>query len=186
MISATDLKSGVSFSLDGKPYLVLKYFQQKMGRGRGIVKLSLRNLLTGASEEKTFNSTLKVEEIKTQKKKLQYLYKDNQEAVFMDPTNYEQISIPLEVVGDQLAFIQEGNSIDILFWGDKPLSVDLPPKVTLTVLETSPGVKGNTASNVYKPAELENGLEVKVPLFIKKGDRVRVDTRTGEYVERAK
>jgi elongation factor P len=104
----------------------------------------------------------------------------------MDPKNYEQIEIPLSVLGDQIVYIKEGESVNILFWEDKPLSVELPPKIELTVAEADPGVKGNSASNIYKPAVLENGLKTKVPLFINPGDKIRVDTRTGEYIERAK
>lgn len=186
MIEATNLKNGTTFSMDGKPYRVIKYTHQKIARGGGTVKLSVRNLATGGSEEKTFSSSAKVEEINTIKKPLQYLYSDDANAVFMDTTSFEQIEIPLTVVKNRLPYIKEGQNVDILFWENKPLSVDIPPKVTLEVVETVPGVKGNSATNIYKPAELENGLKIKVPLFIKKGDRIRVDTRTGEYTERVK
>ena len=150
------------------------------------MKLSVRNLSTGGLEQKTLSSSVKVEEIETVKKRMQFLYGDSSVASFMDPGTYEQIEIPLEVLGEAINFIKEGEEVDVLFWDEKALSVDIPPKVTLEVSETPPGVKGDTASNVYKPAVLENGLKVKVPLFIKTGDKIRVDTRTGEYVERAK
>jgi len=186
MISATDLKNGVTFKLDGDPYKVVKYTHQKIGRGGANIKLKIRNLKTGDLEDKTFNSTYKVEEIQTSKKPLQYLYKDEDNVTFMDPSNFEQMEIPVESISDELPFIKEGQNVDVLLWDGKPLSLDLPPKVTLEVAETDPGVRGDTASNVYKSAILENGLSVKVPLFIKKGDKVRVDTRSGEYVERTK
>lgn len=196
MIQATDLKAGVTFQLDGKPYKVLKYTHSKLGRGGANVVVSIRNLETGDLRDMTFKSSHKVEEISTTKKQLQYLYSNASSAVFMDPSSYEQVEIPKIVVGDDLAYIKEGGNCDILFWSpstgsgqaseDIPLSVELPPKVKLKVMETSPGVRGNTASNAYKPAKLENGVEVKVPLFINEGETIIVDTRTGEYVERAR
>lgn len=186
MIGVTDLKNGKTFLFEGKPYKVLKYFHQKIGRGGATVRVTVRNLATGQSEEKTFNSSHKVEEISTGKKELQYLYSDADTAYFMDPATYEQIEIPLSVVGDETAYIKEGEAVTVLFWGDKPLSIEIPPKVTLKVKETTPGVKGNSATNIYKQAVLENGAKVKVPLFIKTNDKIVVDTRTGEYVERAK
>ena len=184
MISATDLKNGITFEMDGKPYLVTKYELQKIARGGGTVKLALRNLQNGFFETKTMNSTYKVDEISTLKRKLQYLYKDADNAVFMDGRTYDQVEIPLEIIGDNISFIKEGEEVNVLFWNDKALSVDIPPNVVLKVSQTDPGVKGNSATNVYKPAKLENGLEVKVPLFIKVGDQIRVDTRSSSYVER--
>lgn len=194
MISATELKNGKTFLLNGKPYKVVKYIHSKIGRGGASVKLDIRNLETGKLEKKTFNSTVKVEEINTIKKPLQYLFSDGSNATFMDQSSYEQTEIPISLVKTELRFIKEGDTIDVLFWSfggdqdkdDKPLSIDISPKATLKIKQTDPGVKGDTASNVYKPAKLENGIQLKVPLFIKIGDRVTVDTRTGEYIERAK
>lgn len=185
MIAATDLRSGVTFLSDNKPYRVIKYNLIKMGRGGATVRVTARDLLSGTVEDKTFSSNVKVEEVVTSKRKLTFLYSDAKVATFMDPETFEQVEIPFEVISSELPYIKEGETADILFWGDKPLSIDIPPKVTLRVVETAPGVKGNSATNVFKPAKLENGLEVKVPLFIKSGDLIRVDTRTGEYVERA-
>lgn len=186
MIQVTDLKAGKAFLLESKPYKVIKYTHQKIGRGGANVKLSVRNLNNGNLEEKTFNATKKVEEISTVKKPLQFLYIDKGRGIFMDSRSYEQVEIPVAIVQDQLMYIKEGESIDVLFWDEKPLSFDIPPKVTLKVADTVPGVKGNSATNIYKPATLENGVKIRVPLFIKKGEKIRVDTRTGEYVERAK
>ncbi len=184
-IAATSLKNGTTFLSNDKPYVVIKYNHIKVGRGGAVVRVTARNLETGAIEEKTYSANVKVEDINTSKRKLQYLYNDNVNAVFMDPQSYEQIEIPVTVLSSELNFIKEGEDANVLFWDDKALSVEIPPKVTLKIKETSPGVKGNSATNMFKPATLENGLEVKVPLFIKVGDSVRVDTRTGEYVERA-
>jgi elongation factor P len=184
MISATDLKNGKTFEMDGKTYKVLKYRHQKIGRGGANVKLKVVNLKTGEKSQKTLNSTVKVEEIDTSKKPLQYLFKDNQNTIFMDSNTYEQIEIPFSLIKEEIQYIKEGQDVDVLFVKDEPVSVDIPAKVNLEVTETVPGVKGDTTSNVYKPAKLENGMSVKVPLFIKKGEKIRVDTRTGEYVER--
>lgn len=187
MLSATDLKNGTAFIYYGKPYQVIKYSLIKMGRGGAVVKVLAKNLETGSIEDKSFSSNVTFDEANTFKRKLQYLYKDTVNAVFMDPQNYEQIEIPLSILGEQAtSFMKEGENIDVLFWEEKALSVELPPKIELKVIEADPGVKGNSASNIYKPAVLENGLKTKVPLFINSGDKIRVDTRTGEYVERAK
>lgn len=170
----------------GKPYQVIKYSLIKMGRGGAVVKVSARNLEKGTVNEISYSSNVTVEEANTSKRKLQYLYKDAISAVFMDPKSFEQIEIALDIIGEQIKFVKEGDSVDVLFWEDKALSIELSPKVELKVIEADPGVKGNSATNIYKPAVLENGLQLKVPLFINPGDRVRVDTRTGEYIERAK
>jgi len=184
MVTATELKVGTTFLLDNKPHKVIKYNHQKIGRGGANVKLSLRNLESGALVEKTFGSANKFEEVSTLKRPLQYLYADDQTAVFMNPESYDQVELPLEVIGDDLSYLQEGANVDVLFWGQKPLSLELPPKLTFTVTSTPPGIKGNSATNLFKSATLENNLTVKVPLFIKSGDKIRVDTRTGEYIER--
>lgn len=184
MISATQLRNGKTFQIDETPYQVLKYEHVKMGRGGATVRISARNLRTGGVEERTFSTGTTVEEIATIKRRLQYLYSDVGNAIFMDPKSYEQVEVKKGILGTQLAFLKEGQEADVLFWEDEALDIDLPPKVVLAVTETAPGVKGNSATNIYKSAVLENGLQVKVPLFIKVQDKVKVDTRTGEYVER--
>jgi len=196
MIEATNLKAGITFLKDGKPYKVLKYTHTKIARGGGTVKLSVRNLESGKIENKTFNSNARVDDIQTSKKPLQFLYQYATNASFMDSRTFEQIEIPLKILGEQIKFIKEGSEVNVLFWSPstssgqasdmEALSVDIPPKVTLKVKETVPGVKGDSATNVFKSAVLENNLELKVPLFIKTGDKINVDTKTGEYVERIK
>ncbi len=186
MIEATRLKNGSTFKMEGKPYKVIKYFHQKIGRGGATVKLSLRNLETGGLEDKTMNSSAKVEEITTRKITLQLLFSDNETATCMDPTTYEQIEVPKSLIEDELAFVKEGENVDVLFWEERPLSIEIPTKVTMKIIDTAPGAKGNSATNVFKSATIENGLTVKVPLFVNKGELVRIDTRTKEYVERAK
>lgn len=185
MINATDLKNGKTFLDKGKPYKVIKYNHVKIGRGGAIVRVNARNLESGGIEEKTFSSNIKVEDVQTVKKQLQYLFGDGNNATFMDPKTYDQIEVPVSIIENELPFIKEGQNVNLLFWDDKPLSIEIQPKVVLTVSDTPPGVKGDTASNVYKQAILENGISVKVPLFVNKGEKIVVDTRTGEYVERA-
>jgi elongation factor P len=186
MINSTDLKNGTTFLSYGKPFKVIKYSFIKIGRGGAIVRVTARNLETGGIEEKTYSSNVKVEDFSTTKRKLQYLYNDGKVASFMDPLSYEQVEIPIGTLKSELTYIKEGEIVDIVFWDDKPLSVDISPKVILKVTDTAPGIKGNSTANAYKSAILENGLNVKVPLFVNNGDKIRVDTRTGEYVERAK
>lgn len=192
MINATDLKGGVTFLHYGKPYQVLKYNLVKMGRGSATVRVNSRNLENGGIEEISYQSNASVEAAQTSKKVLQFLYKDDQTAYFMNPQSFDQVEIPLKVLGDQVLYIKEGENVTVLFWAapDKEkqvaLSVEIPPKVVLEVVQTDPGVKGNSATNIYKPAILENGLKVKVPLFVNVGEKIRVDTRNGEYIERAK
>lgn len=184
MINSTDLRNGTTFIVDGQPYVVLEYKFIKMGRGGATVRVTAKNLKTGSTEEKTYSSNVTVEDAQTSKKALQYLYQDGEEVVFMDPRSYEQASIARKVLKDQIPYLREGDTVNVLYWGEEPLSVELPLKIELKVTDTDPGIKGNSAANMLKNAVLENGLTVRVPLFIKNGDRVRVDTRTGSYVER--
>ena len=186
MIKATDLKNGTTFLDNNKPYKVIKYTHVKIGRGGATVRVTARNLESGSVEEKTFSSNVKVEDVQTFKRQLQFLYADGKVVTFMDPKTYEQIEITTDILESELPFVKEGENVTVLFWDDKPLSIDIPPKVILTISDTPPGVKGNSATNMFKQATLENNLKVKVPLFVNKGERIVVDTRTGEYVERAK
>lgn len=185
-VNATDLRAGISFLYEGKPFKVTKYNLIKMGRGGATVRVNCINLENGANIEHAFSSNLSFEKIELSKRKLQYLYKDGKMATFMDPTSYDQIEVPLIILGTDVYYIKEGEEVNILFWGERAMSVDLPPKVTLKVIDCDPGVKGNSASNFLKSAKLENGLDVKVPLFIKIGEKIRVDTRSGDYIERSK
>jgi elongation factor P len=192
MIEATSLKNGTTFIQSGKPYKVVKYAFQKLGRGGATVRITARNLLNANLEEKTFNSSARVDGIDTLKRVLTFLYIEGKIAVFMEPKNFEQFEIPLSLIEDEVRFISEGETVTVLFWRgggddgqDLPLSLEIPPKVTMKISQTDPGIKGNSAANMYKSAVLENGMEIRVPLFIKAGDKVRVDTGSGEYVERA-
>lgn len=186
MISATELRAGRTFQEDGQPYLVLKYEHTKMGRGTANIKVKVKNLKTGSVTEKTFISGARVEEILTQKKKLQYLYSDQSSYYFIEPKSFEQFTIPVKLLREQVDFLKEGIEVNILFVEEEPVSVELAPKMKFKIKETGPGVKGNSATNIFKPATLDNGMKIKVPLFIKTGEKIWVDTRTGEYVERVR
>ena len=186
MIEASDLKNGTTFLSYGKPYKVIKYTHIKVGRGGAIVRVTARNMETGAVEVKTYSSNVKVEDFSAQKRKLTFLYGDSSNSFFMDPKTFEQVPINNSVLGSDMKYIKGNEDVDVLFWGEKPLAIDIPPNVILTVSDTPPGVRGNSASNVYKDALLENGMSVRVPLFVNKGDKIKVDTRSGDYVERAR
>jgi elongation factor P len=184
MIDVNRLRNGTAFTVDGQPYLVVKYEFSKMGRGSGNIKVRCKNLKTGAVVNKTFTTGNKVEEIQLKKKKLQYLYSDAKQSVFMDPKSFEQLEIDNRLIEKQKQYFQNGMEVELLFWQDDVLAVELPAKLIFQIKETGPGEKGNSATNIFKPAVLTNGLTVKVPLFINAGDKVKIDTRTGEYVER--
>ncbi|MEA3355553.1 MAG: elongation factor P [Patescibacteria group bacterium] len=186
MINVNQLRNGKAFTEDNQPFLVLKYEFTKMGRGTGNVKVKVRNLESGAVVTKTYTTGNKVQDIQLNKKTMQFLYSDDENSLFMDPVTFEQIEINEKLIGDQKIYLIEGMDVSLLFWEEKPLSVELPSKMVFEISETDPGEKGNSAAKVLKPASLSNGLNVNVPLFINKGDKVVVDTRSGDYVERAK
>ncbi len=157
-----------------------------MGRGSGHVKINARNFKTGSIIEKSFITGARVEEADVEKKKTQYLYQDGESLYFMDPTSFEQFSLPLSVASDSAKFLKESLEVVLIVAEDEALGMEIPNSLIYEIVETGPGEKGNTVSNVYKDAKVENGLLVKVPMFMKVGDKVKVDTRTGAYVERVK
>lgn len=179
-----ELKAGATFEEAGNLFRVLSYEHVKMGRGSATIKVKVRNVRTGAVVEKGFTNGAQVNAVNLDKKEFQFLYKDTEKAYFMNPATYEQIEAPLNVLDGQ-EYLQEGMNATLEFFGDEVLGVVLSPKVTLTVSETDPGVKGNSASNMYKDATLENGIKTRVPLFINIGDKIVVDTRDGSYTKRA-
>lgn len=185
MISVTDLRAGTVFEDQGNIFVVLSYEHIKMGRGSATIRVKVRNIKTGTTLEKSFINGAKVNPIQVLKKDMQFLYKDGESAYFMDPKSYEQITIPLKVIDPEHLYLKESGSFNISFIDDEPLSLNLPPKVDLEVAETGPSLKGNSATNIFKDAILENGIRTKVPLFINIGDKVRIDTRTGAYTEKA-
>lgn len=183
MLNVTELRNGTIFEAEGQLYQVLSYEHNKVGRGSANIKVKVKNVRTGSTTDKSFINGARVNDMKIFKKDMQYLYKDEDFLYFMHPQSYEQIQIPLGKF-HAYEYLKEGETFVISFLGDEPLSLDLPPKLDFTVSETGPNVKGNSATNIYKDATLENGLKTKVPLFIKIGDVVRIDTRTGSYSEK--
>ncbi|MEK7595740.1 MAG: elongation factor P [Patescibacteria group bacterium] len=185
MLNVTDLKNGTVFKEDKAPYLVLRYELIKLARQGAYIKVKAKNLLSGAVIERSWHSNLAVEEADISKKNAQYLYKDGNNFVFMDPKNYEQEYIAEGLIGDSAKFLKEGDTLQVLYYEDKPIAVELPLNSIFEVTYTEPGYKGDTASNTLKPATIESGAQIKVPLFINIGDKIKVDTRTGEYIERS-
>jgi elongation factor P len=184
MISVTDLRAGTLFEDGGNIFIVLSYEHIKMGRGSANIKVKVKNIKTGATIEKGFINGSKVTPITVLKRDMQYLYKDGESAYFMDPKSFEQIVISLKLIEGE-EYLKEGSNFSVSFLDNEPLSVELPPKMDFVVSETGPGYKGNSTSNLYKDAILENGLKTRVPLFIDIGDKVRIDTRTGTYTQKA-
>jgi elongation factor P len=185
MIGVQDLRAGTIFEEDGNLLQVLTYEHIKMGRGSANIKVKVKNLRTGSTTDKSFINTAKVSDVQVFKKDLQYLYKDSDSAFFMNPQTYDQISVPLNIVGSDAYYLKDGESYNLSFLGEEALSINLPPKMVFKVIETADGAKGNSVSNVFKEALLENGIRVKVPQFIKVGEKVKIDTRTGAYTEKA-
>jgi elongation factor P len=181
----TDLKNGTVFKDGGDPFVVMKYQHIKVSRGSAQVKVKAKNLITGQVLEKSWQSTANVEDAYVETKNAQYLYKDTNGYVFMDPENFSQFTIPKDVIGESADFLKEGGDLLVKYFEGDPISVDLPITMIFEVKYTEPGFKGNTVNNVYKDAELENGTKVKVPTFIKIGDKIKVDTRSGEYISKA-
>ncbi len=184
MLNVTELRAGTVFEDQGNLYQVLSYEHIKMGRGSANIKVKVKNLRSGSTTEKSFINGARVNDVQVLKRDLQYLYSDETHAYFMDPQTFEQVSVPLTLV-DEPAFLKEGEAYNISFREEEALTVNFPPKLTLKVIETGPATKGNSATNVFKDAVLENGYKTKVPLFITINDTIRVDTRTGAYSERA-
>lgn len=186
MLNVNDLRNGAVFKEDNQILQVLTYEHIKMGRGSGTIKVKVRNLKTGSVTERSFITGARVDEADVSKVKAQFLYGDGEIFNFMDPVSFEQFSLPASVVGDQAKFLKDGLEVNLIVSGDEALGLEIPNTLIYTISDTGPGEKGNTVSNVYKDATLDNGLVVKVPMFMKTGDKVKVDTRTGQYVERVK
>ena len=184
MYSTSDFRKGLRIELEGKPHIIVDFLHVKPGKGGAFVRTKLKNLITGNVTDKTFRSGEKVDIPDLQEKKMQYLYNTDDDFYFMDQETYEQISLSADQLGDNKGFLQEGITIDILFHNDQPIGVELPIFVELSISQTDPGLKGDTASGGSKPATLETGSVVQVPLFLEEGDMVKIDTRTGEYIER--
>lgn len=186
MISVTDLRSGAVFEDQGQFWQVLSYEHIKMGRGSGNVKVKVRNLESGSTVEKSFITGAKVQDAQLSRKKVQYLYRDNEGVHLMDMESYEQFTVPGKLVSETAKYLKEGMEVNVLAIEDKAVSLEIPKIVEYKIAQTGGSSRGNTVGASQKDAVLENGLVVKVPLFIKNGEVIRVDTRSGQYVERAK
>lgn len=184
MISVNDFKTGLSIELDGQAYVVVDFQHVKPGKGAAFVRAKLKNLSSGGVVEKTFRAGEKVARAHLDRREMQYLYNDSDGYVFMDTESYEQITISPETIGDGVKWLLENMNIHVLIFQNKIIGIDLPNFVELRVVETEPGVKGDTATGATKNAKLETGAVVQVPLFVNEGDVLRIDTRTGEYMER--
>lgn len=184
MISAGDFRNGLTFEFEGNVYQVVEFQHVKPGKGAAFVRTKMKNVMTGAVVERTFNPTEKVEPARIERKEMEYLYEDSGLYYFMDQETYEQTPLSEDQLGDALKFIMENMTVKILSYKGNVFAVEPPTNVELKVVETEPGVKGNTATNVTKPAKLESGATIIVPMFVNEGDVVRVDTRTGEYLAR--
>jgi len=185
MISSGDFRKGSKLMYEGGPYIVVDFMHVKMGRGRPHVKAKMKNLLTGNVIEKSFLTTESFDEPDLENRKMQFLYSQSDEFTFMDSTTFDQLTVAGEMLGDSKWYLIENDEYDVLLYQGNPISIDLPASVVLTVIESEPAVKGDSVSNIMKPAKVETGLEIKVPLFVKEGDKIKIDTRTGQYIERS-
>ena len=185
MVTAGDFRSGVTFEMDGNVYSIIEFQHVKPGKGAAFVRTKIRNVISGAVTEKTFNPNDKYPTAFIERKDMEYLYNDGDLYYFMDSETYEQLPISPNVLGDNFRFVKENMVCKVLSYKGNVFGIEPPNFVELQVTETEPGVKGDTATNVTKPATLETGAEIKVPIFINEGEMIRVDTRTGEYMERA-
>ncbi len=186
MATTSNIKNGAVILHKNKRMKVIEFLHVKPGKGPAFVRTKLKDIKTGKIIDETFNSGAKLQFIKVEAKKMQYLYEDGEQSIFMDNQTYEQINVDDEIVGSQKGFLKPGLNVDLLFDGQEALDVRLPAHVNLEVTHTEPGMRGNTATGATKPATLETGIDIQVPLFIDVGDVLRLDTRTGVYIERAK
>lgn len=184
MISTAEFKNGMKIEIDGKPFEIIKSEHYKPGKGGAIVRTKLKQLITGQVLDKTFRSGEKVEKADTSTLDMQFLYKDGTDFVFMNLENYEQMNVRAENVGDKGGYIKEAETVKVLLYNGELIDVDLPASVVLEVTDTEPGVQGDRVSGATKPATMETGLQALVPLFINIGDKVKIDTRSGDYLGR--
>ncbi len=184
MISAGDFRNGLTFEYDGNVYQVVEFQHVKPGKGAAFVRTKMKNVMTGGVVERTFNPTEKVEPARIERKDMEYLYEDSGLYYFMDQETYDQIPLSEDQLGDALKFVMENMTVKILSYKGNVFAVEPPTFVEMKVTATEPGVKGNTATNVTKPATVESGAIITVPMFVNEGDTIRIDTRTGEYMER--
>lgn len=186
MISATDLRKGTTFEMEGELYRVLEYSHTHAGRGAANIRVKLRNLHTGVTMERVFADSDRFQEVRLELREVQYLYNDGHFYYFMDTETYEQPALSAEALGDRVEYLKEGLTLYISFYEGQPIEIELPVTVDLKVMETEPGIRGDTVTGATKKATLETSLVIQVPLFVNEGDLIRVDTRTGQYLTRVK
>jgi elongation factor P len=184
-ITTNDLKNGMTLHLEGSLCQVVEFQHVKPGKGGAFVRTTLRNLRNGAVVDRTFRAGEKVEQAVIDKKEMQFLYRDGQDFVFMDNESYDQLHVGPEALGAAASYIVDGSTVQLQMWGDEIVGSELPASVELTVSETEPGLQGDRVSGARKAATLQTGLVVQVPLFVNEGDRLKIDTRSGEYITRA-
>lgn len=185
MFNINDIKNGITFLFEDQIYTVMEFQHVKPGKGAAFVKAKLKNLRTGSITEKTFNTSIKLEKAMINKQNMQYLYASGTSYNFMNMETYEQIELSDDALGDDVKYLKEGINVDLTFYKGEILGINLPEKIEYTVVHTEPAVKGNTTNNATKEATLENGLTIKVPLFISEGETVIVSTKDGKYDSRA-
>lgn len=185
MLNLTDIKTGKKIIWNNEPYIVLDYLHSMIGRGGAVMRTKLKNLLSGATVDYTFQGAEKVEEAEISKSHAQYLYHDGEEYQFMDTETYDQFSLSKGVLGNMVMYLVEGTEVSILNWNGHPINLEIPVKVTLMVTDAPPGIRGDSVSSGDKVVTLETGLQVTTPLFVKTGDRIIVNTEKGTYVSRA-
>ncbi|MDO5331485.1 MAG: elongation factor P [Bacillota bacterium] len=186
MIYASDFRNGMTFVLNGEPHVVLSFQHVKPGKGAAFVRTKYRNILTGATREEAFNPNDKFDQAVIETKQMQYLYNDGDLFYFMDPESYEQVPLAKDLVEEAIKYLRENDTATVRFYQGNAFIVEAPNFVDLKIIETEPGVKGNTATNVTKAATVETGAVIQVPIFIEEGEVVQIDTRTGEYLGRSK
>lgn len=184
MISAGDFKKGLTFEMDSQPYVVLEFQHVKPGKGAAFVRTKFKNLITGAIKEDAFNPSEKYKKAMVETKEMQYLYTDGDLYHFMESETFEQIPLTFEMVEDAIKYIKENDSVSVKFYKGKCFQVEAPNFVELEIIEAEPGIRGDTASNVTKKATVETGAVFNVPLFVEPGDKIKIDTRTGDYLSR--
>ncbi len=185
MISTSEFKTGITIELEGEIYSVLEFQHVKPGKGAAFVRSKLKNLRTGSIVDRTFRAGEKMARAHLERKEMEYLYRDDDSYYLMDAETYEQVALSADQIGDSIKYLKENDHLSIVVYDQEIVGVDVPITVVLKVADTEPGVKGDTASGASKPATTETGLVVQVPLFINSGDAIKIDTRTGSYIERA-
>jgi len=186
MFSASDLRKGLKLQIDGNPYIITEFEFSKPGKGQALYRCKMRNMISGNQLTKTYRSGDKFEKANLEERKMQYLYKQDDEYHFMDTENYEQLFLTAEQLGANANFLMDNMELEVLFFDNRPIDVSLPIFVNLTVVRADPWVKGDTSGTDTKPVTVETGYQLQVPPFVEEGDKIQIDTRTGEYVTRVK